>query len=63
MTALGNLEDPVDTIDTAIFSGVSFHNWAAIAELEYYMARWQREINRTKELMYNDPDYYGAEPR
>ena len=63
MSTLGNLEDSVDTIDAAVFSGCSLHNWVAIAEIEYYMARWRRELSRTKELMREDPDYYGAEPK
>lgn len=61
-SALGQLEDPVDTIDAAVFSGASFHNWEAIAELEHYMARWQRELARAKEVMRADPEYYGKEP-
>lgn len=63
MSVLGNLEDPVDTIDAAVFSGVSFHNWEAIVELEYYIDRWQRELASTKALMRADPDYYGEEPK
>lgn len=63
MAPLGNLEDHVDSIDAAVFSGCSLHNWVALAELEYYIARWRRELNRTKELMRADPGYYGVEPK
>lgn len=61
--SLGYLEDPVDTIDAAIFTGESFNNWEAIAELEYYMARWQRELDRIKATMYKDLEMDGEDPK
>lgn len=63
MNPLGYLEESVDTIDAGIFVGDSFHNWEAIAELEYYMARWHRALNQTKELMREDPEFFGEEPK
>lgn len=63
MLELLNLEDSVDTIDAGVFSGCELHNWEAITEFEYYVARWHRELNRIKEMMRGDPNFYGEEPK
>ena len=40
-----------DGIDSAIFTGDQFMNPCAIKELEHYMARWQRELDRNKKAI------------
>ena len=44
-------EDALDTIDSGVFSGDTFNSTEAIARLEYYMARWQRELVIKREML------------
>jgi hypothetical protein len=41
-----NLEEHLDTIDAAVFSGDAFYEAPAIARLRYYLARWERELTQ-----------------
>lgn len=46
-----HVEDALDTIDAAVFTGDSFTSPEALARLEHYIGRWQREMaNRRKEI-------------
>ena len=40
-----------DNIDAALFSGDQFMNPCAIKELEHFIARWQRELDRNKKAI------------
>jgi hypothetical protein len=44
-------ERSFDAIDAGFFSADTFHSDAAIARAEWYMARWQREIARIREML------------
>lgn len=38
------VDDAIEAIDAGIFSGDTFHNTEAIAELREQMARWERGL-------------------
>jgi hypothetical protein len=42
-------EDACDNIDAGFFSGDTFQSRDAVARIEYYMGRWQREIVSIKQ--------------
>lgn len=45
-----------DDLDASIFSGDSFHNEAALRELEHYLARWQRGVAAIREMLTTPDD-------
>ncbi len=48
-------EEACDAIDAGFFSGDSFQNEEAIKRIEWYIARWQREIVEIKKELQSDP--------
>ena len=46
-----DLDEHLDNVDAAMFSGDTFMDRENIAELEVYIGRWQREIARNKLLL------------
>ena len=46
-----DLDEHLDNVDAAMFSGDAFMDRENIAELEVYIGRWQREIARNKLLL------------
>lgn len=45
------VENACDEIDAGFFSGDAFHSEEAIARIEWYMGRWQRELVNIKEML------------
>lgn len=46
MSALPDrVEDLLDSVDAAVFSGDSFHPKEGRERFEWYLARWQREMD------------------
>jgi hypothetical protein len=41
-----DVEDLLDSVDAAVFTGDSFYEAPAIARLRYYLARWERELTQ-----------------
>ncbi len=46
--------EALETIDAALFSGDAFHNADALATLETYLARWNREAASIKQMLAAD---------
>lgn len=44
-------ENACDSIDAGFFSGDTFHSEEALARIEWYMGRWQREIVNIREML------------
>lgn len=44
-------EEACDQIDAGFFSGDTFHSEEAIARMEWYMGRWQREIANIRKML------------
>lgn len=41
----------LEEIDASFFSGDQFHNQVDLDKVEFYVARWQREIANIKEML------------
>ena len=46
------VEEAIDEIDAALFSGDQFHDLDNLKELECYLIRWQKELASIKETHY-----------
>jgi hypothetical protein len=47
----GHTERLFDGIDAGFFSGDTFHNEDSLARLEWYVARWQREVVAIRSML------------
>ena len=43
-----------DQIDAEFFSGDAFQSWGGLEQIEYYLARWNREAARIREQLNRD---------
>ena len=43
-----HIEDALDEVDAALFSGDKFHNKESVERLEYFINRWQRGLDEIK---------------
>ena len=48
------LKNLCDMIDATVFTRDKLHRPAAIEDFEKYLERWQREVKRIKEDIFND---------
>ncbi len=55
-----DVEEQLDGIDAAFFSGDTFHDKEALEKIEHYLARWTREVASIKKMM-KDPEWLGEE--
>ena len=44
-------DDTMDSIDAACLSGDAFHDAEAVKQAEFYIGRWQRELERIKIML------------
>lgn len=44
-------DEMMDNIDAAFFSGDRFHDAEAVEQAEFYVGRWQRELERIKVML------------
>jgi hypothetical protein len=47
-------EHALDQLDAGFFSGDTFHGEGALARVEWYLGRWQREIVNIREMLRNE---------
>ena len=45
---IAEIENACEEIDAAMFTGDTFHSEPALNELEFYVGRWRREMERIK---------------
>ena len=48
-----HITDACEEIDAVFFSGDGFQNKTALEEIEFYVGRWSREIERIKLMLEN----------
>ena len=46
------IEEMLDELDAAIFTGDSFYSFRALNILEDYLERWMREVKNIKEAIF-----------